>query len=71
MGKGLRSGTWKVFGYDRTAAQYSQELQVWGLGLLNALATPIGDNFARNDKRTDSIEATYKSNPLTIKLQLY
>jgi hypothetical protein len=33
MGKDLGYGIWKVLEYDRTDAEYSRELQVWGLGL--------------------------------------
>lgn len=33
MGKDLEYGFWKMLEYDRTDAQYSRELQVWGLGL--------------------------------------
>ena len=33
MGKDLGYGICKMLEYDRTDAQYSRELQVWGLGL--------------------------------------
>ena len=32
-GKDLGYGVWKVLEYDRADAEYSRELQVWGLGL--------------------------------------
>jgi len=35
MGKDLGHGLWKMLEYDRTDAEYSRELQVWGLGLQN------------------------------------
>ena len=33
MGKDLGHGIWRVLEYDRTDAEYSRGMQVWGLGL--------------------------------------